>query len=332
MQPSFLTFDFEWRPLQNYLAEMGVAPPALLPAATPGDQPPSQALYDWVVRNHGAVVDGLRLGGYYHVSDYGMAGLALMSAETLGDALKVVRAYMLLFNPDIADIRVEHSTPGEIRIAISLNAPPGWSGQARQFHANVLASAAHNLFNELMGRRLSGMGLTLPAGLGDTRAYASHFHMPVRSCGSDIVFHLPAAALGWGIPTANPAVFQTALSLASESFNQLLESEMGGMRQRVAALLASLPERYPDIGQIARHLRLTERTLRRRLAEEGSSYRQILDEARLARARELLERTPLSTEQIAELLGYADASSLRQAFRRWTGVTVNEYRRGKRGA
>lgn len=200
MQPSFLTFDFEWRPLQNYLAEMGVAPPALLPAATPGDQPPSQALYDWVVRNHGAVVDGLRLGGYYHVSDYGMAGLALMSAETLGDALKVVRAYMLLFNPDIADIRVEHSTPGEIRIAISLNAPPGWSGQARQFHANVLASAAHNLFNELMGRRLSGMGLTLPAGLGDTRAYASHFHMPVRSCGSDIVFHLPAAALGWGFP------------------------------------------------------------------------------------------------------------------------------------
>jgi AraC-like DNA-binding protein len=328
MQPSFLTFDFEWRPLQNYLADMGVAPPALLPAV-PGDQPPSQALYDWVVRHHGAVVDGLRLGGYYHVSDYGMAGLALMSAETLGDALKVVRAYMLLFNPDIADIRVEHSTPGEIRIAISLNAPPGWSGQARQFHANVLASASYHLFSGIMGRRMDGGGLTLPAGLGDTQAYEAYFHMPVRSYGSDIVFHLPAAALDWRIPTANPAVFQTALSQASESFNKLLEHEMGGMRQRVAALLASLPERYPDIGQIASHLRLTERTLRRRLAEEGSSYRQILDEARLTRARELLGRTQLSTEQIAELLGYADASSLRQAFRRWTGVTVNEYRRGQ---
>lgn len=331
MQSPLLIFDFEWRPLQNYLKAKGIVPPQLPGTLGVAEQLPSHALYEWIVRNQTAVLDGLLLGEHYQVSDYGVAGLALMSAESFGEALKVVRAYMLLFNPDIGDIRVEHSAQGEMRIATSLKTRPGWGEPARQFHVNVLASAAYHLFNGLMGGELRGLGLTLPAGLADTRPYEAYFHMPVRAYGSDIVFHLPSALLDWPIATANPAVFQTALAQVSESFSRLLENEMGGMRQRVVALLASLPERYPDIQQIAQHLKLTERTLRRRLAAEGSSYRQILDEARLQRAQALLERTPLSTEQIAELLGYADASSLRQAFRRWTGLSMQAYRQ-QRGA
>ncbi|HHW1804916.1 TPA: helix-turn-helix domain-containing protein [Pseudomonas aeruginosa] len=100
---------------------------------------------------------------------------------------------------------------------------------------------------------------------------------------------------------------------------------MGGLRPRIVALLDSLPEPYPDIQSVARHLRLTERTLRRRLAAEGCSYRQILDDARQARARKLL-RTELSVERISELLGYSDASSFRHAFRRWTGQSVSAFR------
>ncbi|GJN55237.1 helix-turn-helix transcriptional regulator [Pseudomonas tohonis] len=327
MQSSLLTFDFEWRPLQNYLRDSRRAAPDLLP--TGAGQLPSHALYDWIVQDSEQVSDGLRLGEYYRASDYGMAGLALMSAETLADALRVIRAYVLLFNPDISDIRVEHSPQGDTRIAVNLNARPGWSEQQRQFHANVLASASYHLFNQLIGRDMTGLGLLLPAGLGDTQAYEAYFHMPVRSQGSDIVFHLPVGMLDSLIPTANPAVFQTALAQASEDFNKLLEREMGGVRQRVIALLASLPEHYPDICQIAQHLKITERTLRRRLTAEGSSYRQILDAARYERAKRILERTQMSTEQLSELLGYSDASSFRQAFRRWTGMTLNEYRRSR---
>lgn len=326
MQSPVLMFDFEWRPLHNYLRDRGLVPPPMLLGKTPADVLPSQLLYDWIVDQQHAELDGLRLGEYYHACDYGMAGLALMSAETFGDALKVVRAYMLLFNADIADIRVEQSAQGDTRIAISLNTRPGWNPAQRCFHANVLVSAAYHLFNGLIGGTMQGYGLTLPAGGRDTQPYARYFGVPVRSYGSDIVFHLPSSQLEQPIPTANPAVFQSALAQASESFNALLEREMGGIRQRVTALLASLPERYPDIQQVALHLKLTERTLRRRLTEEGSSYRQIVDEARLQRTQELLNRTALSVEQIAELLGYADASSLRQAFRRWTGMTINQYR------
>ncbi|MER1046241.1 helix-turn-helix domain-containing protein [Pseudomonas aeruginosa] len=325
-----MTFDFEWRPLQNYLRDRGLVAPDLLPADAA--QLPSQALYDWIVQNNEDVIDGLRLGEHYRASDYGMAGLALMSAETLADAFRVIRAYMLLFNPDIADMRLEHSPQGCTHVAASLNIRPDWGEQQRQFHANVLASASYHLFNQLIGRDMNGLGLVLPAGLADVKPYEAYFHMPVRSQGSDIVLHLPAGLFDSPLPTANPAVFQTTLAQASERFNRLLESKMGGMRQRVVELLASLPERYPDICQIAQHLKITERTLRRRLTAEGSSYRQILDEARYERARRILERTQMSAEQIAELLGYSDASSFRQAFRRWTGMTVNEFRKRRLGS
>jgi len=102
---------------------------------------------------------------------------------------------------------------------------------------------------------------------------------------------------------------------------------MGGLKWRIGALLDSLPEQYPDIRWTAQHLHMTERTLRRRLLEEGSSYREIIDQTRQARAKRLLMNAQLSIEQISDLLGYTDASSFRHAFRRWTGQTANAYRR-----
>ncbi|MCP1644881.1 AraC-like DNA-binding protein [Pseudomonas citronellolis] len=314
-------FDFEWRPLQNYLRDQRLSPPAL----PPGAAPPSEALYDWIVGQARSAEEGLQLGRYYNISDYGVIGLALLCAERAADALKVVRAYLLLFNRDIADIRVDRGAGHEVRILISVNHRPGWSEVSQQFHTNVVASASCKLMRDLFGKDFVISGLTLPLHQGGSAGYAGFFGLPVRLRGSDVVFHLPASQLDMPIASANPAVFQAALAMASESFNALLEVEMGGLRPRIVALLDSLPEPYPDIQSVARHLRLTERTLRRRLAAEGCSYRQILDDARQARARKLL-RTELPVERISELLGYSDASSFRHAFRRWTGQSVSAFR------
>lgn len=315
-------FDFEWRPLHNYLREQGLAAPAL-PAS---HGLPSEALYDWIVRRAQNAEDGLRLGRHYNISDYGVVGLALLCAERAADALKVVRAYALLFNRDIADIRVDRGSGHEVRILVSLNHHPDWNETSRRFHSNVVASASFKLMRDLFGAGFAITGMSLPRQPGDSRAHAAFFGLPVRLRGSDIVFHLPASQLEMPIATANPAVFQAALAMASESFNALLEVEMGGLKARIEALLESLPQPYPDIQSVARHLRLTERTLRRRLAEEGCSYRQIVDDARQVRARQLLRQTALPIERISELLGYADVSSFRHAFRRWTGLSLRAFR------
>lgn len=319
---SLLEFDFDWRPLQNYLRDRGLATPALPAHFTR----PSEALYDWIVRHAHDAEEGFSLGRYYHISDYGPVGLALLCAERAVDALKLVRAYMLLFNPDIADIRLDHGQGHEVRLQIRLNYRLGWTGVGREFHGNVVASASYRLMRDLFGEDYVINGLTLPRIPGSKGEKPGGFGFPIKYRGSDVIFHLPASQLERPIATANPAVYQAALAMASESFNELLEFEMGGLKARIVTLLQSLPDPYPDIQSVAHHLRLTERTLRRRLSEEGCSYRQILDDSRQTRAKELLLQTSLSVERISELLGYSDASSFRHAFRRWAGTSVKAFR------
>ncbi len=325
---TFLTFDYEWRPLQNYLHALGIEAPHL-PIQYEG-QLPSEVLYDWIVANCGHETEGLRLGEYFSVSDYGAAGLALLSSATALEALSVTRAYMLFFNRDIADIRLEHTNEREVAISISVNSGPGWSTQSCLFNTNVVASGAFQLLRGLHGPDFRIIGLTLPARSGSARAYEAYFGMPVRMFGSNVVIHIPAEEMNKKVRTANPAVFEAALAMANDSFTKLLEREMGGLRNRVVRLLQTLPDPFPDIQSVALHLKLTERTLRRRLAEEGCGYRQIVDESRRQKAKHLLSRTQLTIEQISEMLGYADTASFRHAFRRWTGNSVNTFMREAR--
>lgn len=84
-------------------------------------------------------------------------------------------------------------------------------------------------------------------------------------------------------------------------------------------------ERLPGLGQVAAALMTTARTLRRRLADEGTSFRALVEHVQVQRATELLAGR-MSVERIADRLGYTDPSAFTQAFKRWTGVTPRAYR------
>ena len=71
---------------------------------------------------------------------------------------------------------------------------------------------------------------------------------------------------------------------------------------------------------LARLLGVSDRTLKRRLQQEGSSFRALAQAARHARAQALLEAGHLSLTEIAAELGFADLSSFSQAFKRWSGA------------
>jgi AraC-like DNA-binding protein len=83
-----------------------------------------------------------------------------------------------------------------------------------------------------------------------------------------------------------------------------------------------------DVTELARRSGLSQSTLRRRLALEGVSPLQLVDEARCRRACAELSRADGSLKQLADSLGYADPSSFHRAFKRWTGQTPSAYRAG----
>ncbi len=78
------------------------------------------------------------------------------------------------------------------------------------------------------------------------------------------------------------------------------------------------------MADVARALLVSERSLHRRLSDEGTSFSAVLDQTRLALAQELLIGAELTTYQIADRLGFANARSFHRAYRRWTGTTPRQ--------
>jgi AraC-like DNA-binding protein len=98
----------------------------------------------------------------------------------------------------------------------------------------------------------------------------------------------------------------------------------GSLRQVIAT---QLPRGYPDIGQSARSIGMSVRTLQRRLAESHTSYSRLVEQERFQTALQLLADADAKVTDIALELGYADLANFSHAFHRWTGVSPSRYRR-----
>lgn len=85
----------------------------------------------------------------------------------------------------------------------------------------------------------------------------------------------------------------------------------------------------PDVAMVAKELGMSERTLQRRITEEGTTFRQLLNETRHELAKEYLANDSVGIPEAAFLLGYEDVNSFYRAFRSWAGTTPAEWRGGK---
>jgi AraC-like DNA-binding protein len=133
----------------------------------------------------------------------------------------------------------------------------------------------------------------------------------------------PRATLDRPLPR-NPSLFEVLDKQASQVRSRVLSES--SLRERIKQqLLRTLPE-VPEMPAAASAMGMSERSLRRRLEDEGSSYSQLVEEAKLDLARELLAARERPIKQVALELGFADVSSFHRAFKRWTGQTPAEFR------
>ena len=95
---------------------------------------------------------------------------------------------------------------------------------------------------------------------------------------------------------------------------------------RVRQIILERNNEFWSEDTIAERLNITSRTLRNRLRRLNTSYQAILDSLREQIARDDLTRSTLTVNAIAEHVGYSDARSFRRAFKKWTGMTPDDYR------
>ena len=91
-------------------------------------------------------------------------------------------------------------------------------------------------------------------------------------------------------------------------------------------LTEQLPSGRATQGSIASAVHMSTRSLQRRLREEGTSYRELLEETRRELATQYMRQSNLSVNEITYLLGFSEPANFTRAFRRWTGRSPTQYR------
>ena len=91
-------------------------------------------------------------------------------------------------------------------------------------------------------------------------------------------------------------------------------------------LIQELPSGHICEENIAEDLYMSQRSLQRRLREEGTTYKELLNETRRDLAAQYIKVSGVSINEITYLLGFSEPSNFSRAFKRWTGVSPSEYR------
>jgi AraC-like DNA-binding protein len=152
------------------------------------------------------------------------------------------------------------------------------------------------------------------------------FDCPIRFDCESVEIRLPTRLLDLPLDLSDPEATEACRRHCDTLLERL--GARGGIVDRVRKHLLLNPGDFPDVGGTARHLGVSSRTLNRQLLRDGTSYLQILNDVRKELAIRYLRESDLNTDEIAERLGYAETTSFRRAFKRWTGKGTSSYRLG----
>jgi AraC-like DNA-binding protein len=138
---------------------------------------------------------------------------------------------------------------------------------------------------------------------------------------------LDAALLDLPLPQAD----ELTAAMTEAQCREVLDRRTArvGIAGEVRDALLRSPADMPDVATVAARLALSERTLRRRLSAEGTTFRSLADEVRETLAEELLTTGSLSVEEVGRRLGYAEPASFTHAFTRWKGTSPRAFSRAR---
>jgi AraC-like DNA-binding protein len=251
---------------------------------------------------------------------FAQATRLLIRCRTLGEALTLgLRHYRLLLSDFVPRLHVQQ---GEATFALVPRVPLTASVAYAQ---RAFSFLAYGLVSWLVARRVPLLQVDYP-------------HQDERASDAPALFQAPVrfgtGCTGWRFEARwlELPVVQNEQSL-EEFLRQAPASllvkyrDQTSMTERIRRILRrQLADELPSLEAVGKQLAVTPQTLRRRLAEEGQGYRAIKDDLRRDAAIEYLARPELNLVEIAQRLGFSEASTFHRAFKHWTGVAPGEYR------
>jgi AraC-like DNA-binding protein len=267
---------------------------------------------------------GLEAGLRYHLTTYGIWGYAMVSASTFRESIDVGLRYLDLtytFAPIVAEDDGDD-------LHLVLEEDPDIPAEITRFLVQREAAAIHTLQREVLGWPAHPRSVTFrhTATATAIKAYTEIFgSAPTFGADRNVVV-LDAKQLDAPLPQADLHTNAMAQQMCAD----ILDSRTSrvGLAGRVRDLIVGSLRNPPSLGDAAQALHMSPRTLRRRLSLEGTTLRQLIDEVRATLSAELIAGGRLTVAEVSRRLGYVEASSFSQAFRRWHGVSPRAYQSG----
>jgi AraC-like DNA-binding protein len=316
--------------LLDLLAELGVAPQRLCTGLgctvedlRRGEQISNRQALRMIrraLRLTGRADLGLELGSRENFSDFGLPGFAMSAARTMSEAVEISRRYQ---NQTGAVSTSTHEYVDDCVAVIvdsNLNDDSVLPFVIEEFFASVLA-ITRQLVSDRFQLRTLEVAYPEPA---YAERYRQMFGCPVHFASARNRARIECRWLNMSI-ASHSAVMAAQLGARLEQ-----QAQARALPPRTTATVEQLLLRSGNaklsIDQVAGALQLSVRTLRRRLSEDGSSFRTLCERIRVESARRLLGEQGMTVAAAAERLGFSDARTFRRAFKRWLGQVPGKMR------
>lgn len=266
---------------------------------------------------------GLEVGLSYRLSNYGLLGFGLLSSATGTEAIALARRFLAL-TYTYAGIAFRRTGQQAI---VTFDPSIELSSELQRFFVERAMGATCRVLRDVIGSdfELASFDLAHHATPGGRKHVLG---ASIRHDRRANAISFPHAFLERPLPQANAAT----AAMCERMCTELLARRR--VRLDMAAFLSEYLsthafERPPLLHDIAALLNTSERTLKRRLQEEGASFRDISNAVRKSKAQALVAEGRLSMNEIADALGFSDPSSFSQAYKRWTGTAPSLVRAKK---
>lgn len=263
---------------------------------------------------------GLFVGQRLHANTHGILGYAAQSSRTVRDALELFERFVELRISALSI--VTEVRPNEVRVqfqqVLSL-------ADIERPVLEAVVMAICNIINTISMGAIRIRQVAFPFERPDYPALARElFGCEVLWGQSWTGFTVAPEALDFSLRMADPTAYREAALILQRELEQVSSNQ--SYSTRVQRILLERQAGYPSLTVTSRLLHMTPRTLHRRLLDEGTSFRELLDQARHTLAVEHLKSGRFSIEEIAYTLGYSDRANFRRAFKRWENVPPSEFR------
>lgn len=264
---------------------------------------------------------GLELGRMLQNAAHGTLGVAAASAPTLAEALSTLERFAYLRAPYFRLTGGATRSVFRLRVEEQIEVEPDvWRGLVEALLLSLQALIESALGQPMREGRFDVDYAAPPY----ADRYGSAFHAPVSFARAESAIAIPKSWLPLPCPFADRPQHRLAIERLELAERGLQGPQL--IAAQVERVLEGAGPAIPALDDVAAQLRLSRRTLVRRLESRGHSFRELAERVRKRRASSLLADPSLSVSEVAYRLGYSDQANFGRAFRRWFGASPRRYR------